>query len=67
MKANTHIAIKREDILKYLTDNQVKGGVYYGVNHDAVRSLIQSPPDYHGLILGTSESEEPHTKQGDFT
>ncbi len=24
MKANTHIVIKREDILKYLTDNQIK-------------------------------------------
>lgn len=24
MKANTHIVIKREDVLKYLTDNQIK-------------------------------------------
>lgn len=24
MKTNTHIVIKREDILKYLTDNQIK-------------------------------------------
>lgn len=24
MKANTHIVIKREDIFKYLTDNQIK-------------------------------------------
>ena len=24
MKANTHIVIKREDIIKYLTDNQIK-------------------------------------------
>lgn len=24
MKANTHIVIKREDVLKYLTDNQIR-------------------------------------------
>lgn len=24
MKANTHIVIKKEDIFKYLTDNQIK-------------------------------------------
>lgn len=24
MKTNTHIVIKREDILKYLTDNQIR-------------------------------------------
>lgn len=38
MKANTHIVIKREDTLKYLTDNQIKFLNDSGYEYDKVKT-----------------------------
>jgi len=55
MKTNTHIVIKREDIFKYLTDNQIK-------NLDAILDIIShgrkkdgKKPDNSYYICNTDE------------